>query len=128
VKWQESAWGVIRGLEKNGFSLMEYSLARLMGLSVLTAIIALGPYVGVWWLPGAAGCGHAATLLLLHGSYAVLAYNAGCGWGVFPALPIGILGMLLASWRSAFITLKQGGVRWRDTFYPLDVLRANLYR
>ncbi len=128
VKWQDSAWGVIRGLEKNGFALMEYSLPRLILMSMLTVAASLAPYLGIFWLPEPAGMGHAATLLLLHGSYGILAYNASCGWNVFPALPLGVVGMLVASWRSAIITLRQGGVRWRDTFYPLDLLRENLYR
>jgi len=36
--------------------------------------------------------------------------------------------MIGAFWRSAWITLRQGGVRWRDTFYPLDELRRGLFR
>jgi hypothetical protein len=29
---------------------------------------------------------------------------------------------------STFVTLRQGGIRWRDTFYPLDTLRAGNVR
>ena len=29
---------------------------------------------------------------------------------------------------SAVVTLRQGGVRWRDTFYSLDILRAGNVR
>jgi hypothetical protein len=39
------------------------------------------------------------------------------------------LGALLFCWmigRSAIITLKRGGVVWRDTFYPLDELRKGM--
>jgi hypothetical protein len=32
--------------------------------------------------------------------------------------------LLYAALNSTFVTLKQGGVRWRDTFYPLSELRA----
>jgi hypothetical protein len=31
---------------------------------------------------------------------------------------------LYALLNSTFVTLRQGGIRWRDTFYPLKVLRA----
>ena len=36
-------------------------------------------------------------------------------------LPVAIL-------RSTFATLRAGGVRWRDTFYPLAELRARRVR
>ena len=29
---------------------------------------------------------------------------------------------------SAFVTLRQRGVRWRNTFYPLDTLRKGTVR
>jgi hypothetical protein len=30
--------------------------------------------------------------------------------------------------RSAIRTLRQGGVRWRDTFYPIAMLRDGAFR
>jgi len=36
---------------------------------------------------------------------------------VFPLLIYALL-------RSALVTIRQGGVRWRDTFYSLEQLRA----
>ena len=40
---------------------------------------------------------------------------------VFPVL-------VLVMFNSAYRALRQGGIRWRDTFYPLDRLRAGNYR
>jgi hypothetical protein len=42
--------------------------------------------------------------------------------------PLSILLLLGAAWNSAVVTLAQGGVRWRDTFYPLAELRRGLVR
>jgi len=36
--------------------------------------------------------------------------------------------MAFAWWRSAVITLRQGGVRWRNSFYPLQQLREAVFR
>jgi hypothetical protein len=35
---------------------------------------------------------------------------------------------LYALLNSTFVTLRQGGIRWRETFYPLDDLRAGNVR
>jgi hypothetical protein len=40
---------------------------------------------------------------------------------VVPVLPACLL-------NSALTTLRQGGVRWRDTFYPLDALLPGCVR
>jgi hypothetical protein len=42
---------------------------------------------------------------------------------VAPALPAVACIFLWTLWRSAFVTLSQGGIRWRNTFYPLSKLR-----
>ncbi|MFP6770233.1 MAG: hypothetical protein VB859_18805, partial [Planctomycetaceae bacterium] len=47
---------------------------------------------------------------------------------VAPCLFPASAGIFFAFIRSMVITLRQGGVRWRDTFYPLSELRRRLYR
>jgi hypothetical protein len=36
--------------------------------------------------------------------------------------------MVVSLLNSAVVTLRQGGVRWRDTFYPLAQIRAGSVR
>jgi hypothetical protein len=49
-----------------------------------------------------------------------LGWSLGCA-AITPLLyPV----LIYAVVNSAVVTLRQGGVRWRDTFYSLDVLRA----
>ncbi len=40
-------------------------------------------------------------------------------------LPIGALLFIYMLLRSAIITLRQGGITWRGTFYSLDELRRH---
>ena len=47
---------------------------------------------------------------------------------VVPLMLPASFGILFAFLRSMIITLRQGGVRWRDTFYPLEELRRRRYR
>lgn len=125
VRWQNSAWGVIRGLEKNAFAGVQYSVPRLIAFTLLFAAVFHAPWLAAVLLPLNLAVGFVATLLLLHVTYARLAVTFGGSSTVTPALLAGSLGVLFAFWRSAFLTLRQNGIRWRDTFYPLDELRGN---
>ncbi|MBI1314972.1 glycosyltransferase [bacterium] len=128
VRWQNSAWGVIRGLEKNAFAGCQYSLPKLLGFSLFYIAVFHAPWLAAALLPLKLSVGFLATLLLLHLTFARLALTFGGSLSVTPALLPGSLGVLFAFWRSAILTLRQKGVRWRDTFYPLDQLRAAVYR
>ncbi len=128
VKWQNSAWGVIRGLEKNAFASLDYSLAKMAFVTLNFSLLFVLPYVAVATLRDARCQGYAATLVLIHILYATMGKTFGSGWSVLPALPVAAVGMLAAFWRSAIVTLRQDGVHWRDTFYPLAELRRHLYR
>ena len=43
---------------------------------------------------------------------------------VWPADPFMIPVFLYALLNSTFVTLRRGGICWRETFYPLETLRA----
>jgi len=127
VRWQESAWGIITGLEKNAFASMQYSLAKLSFLTLLFGLLYVLPIGLVITYPDLYTSGHAAAVVTYHLCYARLAIIAGTGLNVLPAMVPSAIALVWAFWRSACITLKQRGVRWRETFYPLAELRRNVY-
>lgn len=128
VRWQASAWGVIRGLEKNAFASMSYSLTKMLGFSVFFVLVFYVPLVAPLLVPFESLQGFLAILILLHLTFGRLSVAFGGSVTVTPGLLIGAAGVLFAFWRSAFLTLRQGGVNWRDTFYSLKDLRAGEYR
>ena len=124
IRWQGSFTGLIRGLEKNGFASLGYSLPHLIAITCYV-ILGIGlPYVGAATVHDARIIPYVLCLLLMHGTYGAMSAAFGIGWRVAPMLPVAAFLLMFAFWRSAIITLRQGGVRWRDTFYPLDKLRA----
>ncbi len=127
VKWQSSAWGIVRGLEKNGFAAADYSLLKLLCLTVPMGILLLVPYAAVATFQDVRSVGYAATIILLHSLYALFGRLLGAGWKVAPMLPVAGFVLMFAIWRSAFLTLRRQGVRWRETFYPLALLREHRY-
>ena len=127
VRWQDSAWGVIRGLEKNAFASCRYSVPRLIGFSLFYSTVFFSPIIAALLLAPSVAFGFMASVGLLVLSFSVLSWRFGGSLLAGPWLPVGAFAVLLAFWRSAIVTFRQGGVRWRDTFYSLESLRKSVY-
>ena len=131
VYWHQGVAATIRGTEKNFFATCQYKLgAAAAQVSALLLAIEL-PWIA---LLVAYGWPHDAlrTATLLGAAIAIaipMAIQAAVAVS-FELSPLYALtspvGALLVAWmiiRSTHITLKNGGVTWRDTFYPLDELK-----
>ena len=127
IRWQQSAWACVTGLEKNAFASAGYSILHLLFITSMTAFVFVGPLVGSLFA-GDARPGFVAALILSHLLYGFNSRLFGHSFWIFPLMIPAGLAFLFAFLRSAWITLRQGGVRWRDTFYPLSLLRNHVYR
>jgi hypothetical protein len=125
VPWYGSLGEAIRGLEKNTFAAMEYRVWATVGSSLAILLFNVFPYAGVFLATGAARWMYAATCLLLW----LLAYGASMAVNARRstalAFPLLCLVIIYIQWRSMLLTLLNGGIRWRDTHYPLAELKAN---
>ena len=127
VRWQPSLWGVVTGLEKNGFASLNYSIPQILIFTFVFGLTMVFPYVSPFVLSLRSASGFIATAILWHLVYAFVVFRMPGGLLLAPLFPVGAWLMAFAYWRSAVITLRQGGVRWRDSFYPLAQLRKRLY-
>ena len=133
VRWQPSLWGVVTGLEKNAFASVNYSLRGMLFLTLLFSVFFVLPVaLPLLSLAGQVSsedaAGWLATVVLWHVLFAWLAWGQR---GFLLQIPLFLAGpflMAFAWWRSAVITLRQGGVRWRNSFYPLQLLREAVFR
>lgn len=133
IRWQPSLWGVVTGLEKNAFASVNYSLVEIAVVTIIFLLTMVSPWVtGVallfrddGWVQAS---GFLATAGLWHLCFGLAAAQSGGGWHLTPLFPIAAMVMAFAYWRSAWITVRQGGVRWRDSFYPLSRLRSAIFR
>jgi hypothetical protein len=117
----------VRGLEKNGFAqAARFSPWRGAALVVLAAVGALAPFaaflpVGVPWLP-AVGVG---ALIVFGAAAQILARAFGAPLAaVLPSLPLGDLVMAYVVARATVLGVWRGGIVWRGTTYPTELLRA----
>ncbi len=140
-RWHRGARNVILGLEKNFFSGFNFSIAYLAAATSMLAALTFGPaFVGAAVTVLTRGDAPPSTLAAawLPFVFQIAAMLAGhlrearrYGYGPLTLTllhPVSIVLLIAAAWNSALSTLRQGGVRWRDTFYPLADLRAGLVR
>lgn len=127
IRWQSGAWACITGLEKNAFAAANYSVGQLLWICGLTTFVFCGPVVGTIFANEVRG-GFVAATVLSHFLYGFNARLFGHSFWLFPMLMPSGLAFVFAFLRSGWMTLRRGGVRWRDTFYPLEVLRRGLFR
>jgi hypothetical protein len=126
VRWQVGLWGLIRGLEKNMFAVLEYrpiaGFLFCLAIPLMTALPFLGLFVGPWWTRAVCGVG----LLAFAGVVELTRRQTRIGWPFALTMPISAVLLSVATARSIALTLWRGGVRWRDHLYPLDQLRAHV--
>src|SRR5882757_9635121 len=124
VRWHAGIGNLIRGVTKNFFAVAGYSLTMaVLQIAVLFSLSVLpfaGLLIGQGWIRL-----FAAVAVLI-----AVCFHAGVAAVVMRVSPLYALtqplGAMLMSYmilRSAIVTLKQGGIVWRDTFYPLDDLK-----
>jgi hypothetical protein len=118
---------MVRVLEKNYFATIDFRLGTALGAScvgiLLLCAAVLGPFTGT--VPGLAAGVAPFSFILPAWSFA-----RKLGWSRRAAVltPFIFPAQWFAMLNSVFVTLRQGGVRWRDTFYAIETLRKGTLR
>lgn len=125
VEWYRTAGETIRGLEKNSFAHFNYAPVTTSITMLLTLYLVYMPIIGLALFPGLAGWLSVAgcSAMLLFAMIISRMIRLSVLWGLL--FPVGSLLIVYATLRSMIITLRQGGIVWRDTFYSLQELRSN---
>ncbi len=127
LHWAPGAFGIASVLEKNFFALCRYNPWMLLFGVLGTAILTLGPVIGLFGPPEVSiPC--AFSMLVLALTYLAQSRRTRIPAAYVLLFPLGSLLILYAMLRSAALTLARGGVSWRGTFYPLAELRQHAGR
>jgi glycosyltransferase involved in cell wall biosynthesis len=126
VRWHAGARNIIRGVTKNFFAAFGYDIAfavvALAGMFLLNVVPFYAVFAGHGWIRILSMIA-VAIALAMHGSVDVV--NR-----VSPLYalthPIGAVLFCYMIVRSVAVTLWQGGVTWRGTFYPLKELKRGV--
>lgn len=127
VDWGGTPRALLRVLTKNMFALLRFRTVPAAVLLLGSTALLLATLSGPW-------------LARVPGTFALAAYGASIlpasvlarrfGWPVAAALllPCCRLWLPVCLGYSMLVTLRQRGVRWRGTFYPLSLLRRGRFR
>jgi len=126
VRWHAGARNVIRGVTKNFFAAFGYNIAfaavAVAGMLLLNVVPFIAVFAGHGWIR------------ILSAIAVVVALSMHCSVDVVNRVsplyalthPIGAILFCYMIVRSVVVTLWQGGVTWRGTFYPLKELKRGV--
>ncbi len=126
VRWHAGVGNIVRGVTKNFFASAGYNLAFVALSAAGLFLTNLAPFVAVFlahgWIRIFAAIA-VATMIAFH-----VGVNIVVRVSPLYALthPIGALLFCYMLLRSTAVTLWQGGVTWRGTFYPLEELKRGV--
>jgi glycosyltransferase involved in cell wall biosynthesis len=121
VHWASGIFGIVNGLTKNLFAIFGFRPERLLTATAAFGVVCLGPFV-LMATPGMRGQG-ALAFAAVAGIYTLFSKVSRISPWYAMLFPVSATLILYSMLRSMFITLKNGGVEWRGTFYPLRELR-----
>jgi len=124
LHWAAGVMGIVQVMTKNLFAIFGFQTLRLVVACGAFLVLCLGPFVGL------AMTGTRVPSVLALGAI-VWVYWVARGMGRIPAwtavgFPFSVCLFVFSLLRSMAVTLRDGGVTWRGTFYPLKVLRKNV--
>jgi glycosyltransferase involved in cell wall biosynthesis len=126
IRWHAGVGNVVRGVTKNFFAAAGYSLP-LVALAIAGLLLTnVMPFPGVVFGHGWIRFLAATAIVIILGFHAAIAVTMRISPLYALTHPLGavLLGYMLL--RSTAVTLKQGGIVWRDTFYALEELKRGV--
>ena len=123
VRWHAGLGNLIRGVTKNFFAGVGYSFPLAMVLLSALLLLHVAPFLAVifahGWIRIFAGVAAGIALCMHIGVAHVMRVSP--LYALTQPLGAILIGYMLL--RSTLVTLRNGGVTWRETFYPLKELK-----
>jgi hypothetical protein len=126
LRWHAGLGNVIRGVTKNFFAAFGYNLPLALAILVAMPLLHVLPFVGLFVTHGwiRVFCAIAAAAALCMHAGADVANKVSPLYALTHPLGAMLVTYMIA--RSVAVTLWQGGVTWRGTFYPLKDLKRGV--
>jgi glycosyltransferase involved in cell wall biosynthesis len=126
IRWHAGLRNLVRGVTKNFFAALGYKTALVLLAATAMLSLNVAPFIAIF-------ASHGWIRIFATVAVAIaISFHAGVDivMGASPLYalthPIGAVLFCYTLLRSTAITLWQGGVTWRGTFYPLEELRRGV--
>ena len=126
LRWVKGTFGIVDNLSKNFFALLSFQWPRTVASIIALAFLNLGPFVGVWMAHGWARLPYAVALASIFAIYWGMSGLSDVRPYYFLLHPISTCVVTYTIARSMVLTIRQGGIVWRGTKYPLEELRKGM--
>ena len=126
VPWYSSTSELITGLEKNSFAALNYRPDLVLGSLVFQFLMIVWPFLALLFTHGYAWWLNLITVMLLVGMPSYLGIKLRYGWYSGLYFPVCTVLFGYIQLRAMLLCFWIGGIRWRDTFYPLQALKKNM--
>lgn len=126
LRWVKGTFGIVDNLTKNFFALLSFQWPRTVASIIGLAFLNLGPFVGVWMAHGWARLPYAVALASIFAIYWGMSGLSDVRPYYFLLHPISTCVVTYTIARSMVLTIRQGGIVWRGTKYPLEELRKGM--
>ena len=116
---------LVSGLEKNAFAGIEYSLPVMTLGTLFLFLIFFWPFLAISITSGFLRLLNLTIIAVIVLIYCDNArFHKSNPWYVL-GFPFAVLLFIYILWNSTITTLRNDGIRWRGTHYPLSKLKAN---
>lgn len=123
LHWAAGAMGIVNVMTKNLFAVFRFHIVLVLLACLGMTALCLGPFLFLFVeptrLPAMIATGSVVVLYALSKRHSKIAT-----WQAI-TFPAGALLFFYSLLRSSFITLREGGITWRGTFYSLAELRGS---
>jgi len=126
VRWHAGVGNIVRGVTKNFFASAGYNLAVAIFSAAAVFLANVAPFVALFAAHGWSRIFAAIAVAIAVGFHVGVSIEVRVSPLYALTHPVGAVLFCYMLLRSTVVTLWQGGVTWRGTFYPLEELRRGV--
>ncbi len=126
LRWAEGAMGIVNNLTKNFFAVLSFQWWRTVISAFGLAFLNFGPFLGIFLAHGWARAPFAVALASMFAIYIGMSWRSAVPPYYFLLHPVSTTLFIYTLLRSMFLTLRNDGIVWRGTKYPLAELRKGM--